>query len=84
MELTFWGDLSFGLKLAPLAQQQGFDFFFENIKPLLLETEANIVSFDCTITETTKKNPLRDGSHLKTSPQAARAMGKAGIKLAPK
>jgi len=82
MRLGFWGDVSFGLGVQPLAEKYGYDYFFDQVKALLSDTDINITNFDCTITDSEEKNTLRDGSYLKTKPEAARAMRDAKIALA--
>lgn len=81
MRLGFWGDISFDLGVQP-AEKYGYDYFFGRVKALLSSTDVNIANFDCTITNSEQKNPFRDGSHLKTKPEAARAMWEAKFKLA--
>jgi poly-gamma-glutamate synthesis protein (capsule biosynthesis protein) len=81
MKLGFWGDISFGLGVQPLAEKYGYDYFFSQVKALLSDTDINIANFDCTITDSEEKNTFKDGSHLKTRPEAARAMRDAKIAL---
>ncbi|MHC4333481.1 MAG: CapA family protein [Planctomycetota bacterium] len=82
VKIGLWGDISFGLGVQPLAGKYGYDYFFDEVRETLGKSNANIANFDCTITESEDKNKFRDGSHLKTKAEAAKAMWEAKFKLA--
>jgi len=81
LDIGLLGDISFGLSIDEILQKYGYDFPLEKIKSRLNSYDCNIANFDCTVTNSESKNPLRDGSHLKTKPEAISTLQSAKINI---
>ncbi|HVZ55463.1 MAG TPA: CapA family protein [Chitinophagaceae bacterium] len=78
--LGLTGDVMIGRSVDPVISQEGYDYVWGDVLPLLRATDVNLINLETTLTRSTKSRPKV--FHFKASPDKVNALTRAHVTVA--